>query len=115
MTPFLVNSMRTLCAASVWLLLLLAGCVSPFNTGSAREVTRDRLLALADEGAANHMEYRGSDRVYHYVYDNREDRKRTYKIRADQFQLRDTFEVGEDSYVLHPWLIDGKLMGTQPD
>jgi len=94
--------------------LCLAGC-TPFSTSGAREVTRDRLLQLADAGHTDHMQYVGSDGAWHYVYDSRPDRMRTYKVRSDQMALKDTFEVGEDEpYVLHADVIEGKLLGAKP-
>jgi hypothetical protein len=107
---------RPLAQLSVVLLplMLLAGCTSVFSREAAREVSRDKLLALADSGAGNHMHYVGSDRAYHYVYDRRDDRQKSYKVRAEQIELKNTFDVGEDSYVLWPWLIEGKLLGAKP-
>lgn len=92
----------------------LGGCASVFSTGAAREVSRDKLHSLADAGAGNHMHYMGSDRNYHYVYDQRPDRQTSYKVRASEFELKNTFDVGDDSYVLWPWLIEGKLLGEKP-
>ncbi|HTI49886.1 MAG TPA: hypothetical protein VL475_03005 [Planctomycetaceae bacterium] len=97
------------------LALLLAGCTSVFSAGSAREVSREKLLQLADTGAADHIRYMGSDRSYHYVYDSRPEKQKSYKVRSDQIKLQSTFDVGEDSYVLHPWLIEGKLLGKKPE
>lgn len=102
-----------------WSLVLLAawplaGCTSVFSARSAREVSREKLLALADVGAGDHIQYVGSDRTYHYVYDQRPDRQKSYKVRAEQIELKSTFDVGEDSYVLWPWLIEGKLLGSKP-
>jgi hypothetical protein len=96
------------------LAFVLAGCMSMFSAAGAREVTREKLLRLADSGASDHIRYMGSDSGYHYVYDSRPDRGKSYKIRSDQIKLQDTFEIGEDSYVLHPWLIEGKLLGKKP-
>lgn len=93
----------------------LAGCMSVFSTGSAREVSREKLLALADTGAGDHIRYMGSDRDYHYVFDERADRHKSYKVRASTIELKDTFNVGDDSYVLWPWLIEGKLLGSKPE
>jgi hypothetical protein len=92
----------------------VSGCASPFSTSRAHEVTRERLLELTDVGSAEHMKYVGSDRTYHYVSDTRPGRGDAYKVRSDKIQLKDTFDVGEDSYTLWPWLIEGKLMGTRP-
>lgn len=97
------------------LALALAGCTSVFSARAAREVTREKLLQLADTGNANHMRYMGSDFGYHYVYDSRPEKGKSYKIRSDQIKLQNTFDVGEDSYVLHPWLIEGKLLGKKPE
>ncbi|MSR56062.1 MAG: hypothetical protein EXS05_00070 [Planctomycetaceae bacterium] len=100
--------------AAALIALWPAGCASPFNIHSANEVTRERLLELADTGAADHMQYMGSDRAFHYVYDERPNRQKTYKVRREQIELKERFGVGEDSYTLHPWLIEGDLLGTKP-
>jgi hypothetical protein len=97
------------------LALLVPGCASVFSSGRAKEVSREKLLQLADTGNASHMQYMGSDQVYHYVYDSRPDKGKSYKVRSDQIELQDTFDVGEDSYILHPWLIEGKRLGKQPE
>ena len=94
--------------------LLLAGC-SPFSVKGAREVDRDRLLVLSEKGKNDHLRYVGSDGTYHYVVDSRPESGRTYKVRADQIALEDTFRVGDDdSYVLWPQLIEGKKLGKKP-
>ncbi len=93
--------------------LLIAGCVSTFNARDAREVSRERLLELAEAGTCDHLLYMGSDFYYHYAYDSRPDRARSYKVRADGMKLQDTFRVGEDSYVLHPWVVEGKPFGSK--
>lgn len=100
--------------AGVLMALLLAGCTSPFSVRSAQEVSKDRLLQLTDVGAAEHMRYVGSDNLYHYVYDERPDRQNSYKVRRELIELQERFPVGEDSYTLHPWLIEGELLGTKP-
>ncbi len=81
----------------------------------AREVSRDRLLALSEQGNADHIRYMGSDYTYHYVFDARPDKGRSYKVRADSMKLRETFLPGEDSYVLHPWVIEGKAFGSKTE
>lgn len=105
-------------ARVLWGVIFAGVCISgctPFSTSGAREVTRDRLLQLADAGHTDHMQYVGSDGAWHYVYDSRPDRMRTYKVRSDQLALKDTFEVGEDEpYVLHADVIEGKLLGAKP-
>ncbi|MGE5194537.1 MAG: hypothetical protein ACM3U2_18760 [Deltaproteobacteria bacterium] len=93
--------------------LFLAGCVSTFSQRDAREVSRERLLELSEAGRCDHILYMGSDFSYHYVYDSRPDKARSYKIRADGMKLRETFPLGEDSYVLHPWVIEGKPFGSK--
>lgn len=90
------------------------GC-STFTTRDAREVSRERLLEISEKGRCDHLKYVGSDFAYHYVYDSRAGVEKTYKVRADSIKLADTFAVGaSDSYVLHPWLIEGKRLGTKP-
>jgi hypothetical protein len=91
--------------------LVVAGCAT-FNVHSAREISQERLLALSEQGNASHILYMGSDFTYHYVFDSRPDRKRSYKIRAEKIKLQDTFLPGEDSYVLHPWVIEGTPFGS---
>jgi hypothetical protein len=101
-----------------WLALCLAllpGCFSTFSQRDAREVSRDKLLQVSEKGNSNHLKYVGSDFQYHYVYDSRPGKERSYKVSVKAMKLADTFAVGEDSYVLHPWVIEGKLLGTQPD
>jgi hypothetical protein len=94
--------------------LLGAGCTTTFSQHDAREVTRDKLLRISEAGTTDHLQYVGSDFDYHYVYDARDDKHRSYKIRIDSLALADTFPVGDDSYVLRPWVIEGKPMGTKP-
>ena len=101
------------------LLVLLAATLSTgcntFSTQSAREVSRERLLEISEKGRSDHLKYVGSDFAYHYVYDSRPGVEKTYRVRADSIKLADTFPVGsDDSYVLHPWLIEGKLLGSSP-
>ncbi len=91
--------------------LAVSGCAT-FSVSSAREISQERLLALSEQGNANHFLYMGSDFTYHYVYDSRPNRKRSYKVRVDKIKLRDTFLPGEDSYVLHPWVIEGTPFGS---
>ena len=93
--------------------LLVAGCMTTFSQRDAREVSRERLLELSEAGRCDHILYMGSDFYYHYVYDSRPDKGRSYKIRADGMKLQNTFGVGEDSYVLHPWVIEGKPFGSK--
>ncbi|HEY3969341.1 MAG TPA: hypothetical protein VGM05_32615 [Planctomycetaceae bacterium] len=94
---------------------LLPGCFATFSQRNAQEVTREKLLAVSEKGTSNHLQYMGSDFNYHYVYDTRPGKERSYKVRVTDIKLTDTFAVGEDSYVLHPWVIEGKLLGTPPD
>jgi hypothetical protein len=95
--------------------LLAAGCTATFSQREAREVSRERLLELSEAGRSNHLLYEGSDFHYHYVYDSRRGKERSYKVRADQINLRETFSVGEDSYVLHPWVIEGQPFGSKTE
>src|SRR5258708_775288 len=95
--------------------LLAAGCAPTFSAQAAREVSRERLLDLSEAGTANHLRYMGSDSAWHYVYDARPDKGRSYKVRADGMKLRDTFRVGEESYVLLPWVIEGKPFGSKTE
>ncbi|MFN0051519.1 MAG: hypothetical protein ACKV0T_04965 [Planctomycetales bacterium] len=101
-------------AAQFALLLLLMGC-SPFNMRAAQEVSRDRLLALAEKDRNDHLKYIGTEGGFHYVVDSRYGGGRTFKIRAEQLPLKDQFTVGEDSYTLWPEVIEGKLLGSRPD
>jgi len=101
------------------LLVLLAATLSTgcntFSTRSAREVSRERLLEISEKGRSDHLRYVGSDFAYHYVYDSRPEVEKTYKVRSDSIKLADTFTLGSnDSYVLHPWLIEGKTLGSKP-
>lgn len=97
-------------------LLVAAGCSPVFNVRAAHEVSRDRLIELADQGRTNHLRYMGSDGAYHYVFDSRQDSKRSYKVRADEVKLKDTFDLNQDHepYVLWPWVIEGQTMGSPP-
>lgn len=102
----------------VWLalpLVLVAGCTPVFNARAAQEVSRDKLLWLAEKGQADKLKYVGSDNGYHYVFDSREGAERSYKVRADAIKLKDVFPVGdEEGYVLYPWVIEGSRFGTRP-
>jgi hypothetical protein len=102
-------------STAIFWLLLAAGCAATFSAKSAREISRERLLELSEKGTTDHLRYMGSDSAWHYVYDARPDRRRSYRIRADEIKLRDTFSVGEDSYVLLPWVIEGKPFGSKTD
>ena len=108
-------------ALVIWLLFTLlavlpmAGCAATFSARDAREVSRDRLLELSEAGTTDHIRYMGSDFSYHYVYDARPGKKQSYKIRTDSMKLRETFRLGEDSYVLHPWVIEGKPFGSKTE
>jgi hypothetical protein len=93
--------------------LIPAGCAATFSPGGAREVSRDRLLQICETGKSDHLTYMGSDFSYHYVFDTRPGKDRTYKIRITDMKLANTFSVGEDSYVLLPWVIEGQLMGSK--
>jgi hypothetical protein len=95
--------------------LLLAGCASMFSAQNAHEVSRDRLLQISEAGTADHLLYMGSDFNYHYAYDSRAGKERSYKIRAAGMPLRDSFPLGEDSYVLRPWVIEGKPLGRKTE
>jgi hypothetical protein len=95
--------------------LLVAGCAATFSPSNAREVSRERLVELSDAGHSDHILYEGSDAGYHYVFDSRPEKRRSYKVRSDSVKLKDTFPVGEDSYVLHPWVIEGKPFGSRTD
>ena len=112
-----MNRMPTQIALPPWALLcalILSSCAATFSPGGAREVSRDRLLRISEAGQANHLTYMGSDFSYHYVFDSRPGKERTYKVRIADVKLANTFSVGEDSYVLLPWVIEGQLMGTRP-
>jgi hypothetical protein len=95
--------------------LLAAGCMATFSQHDAREVSRERLLELSEAGRSDHLLYEGSDFYYHYVYDARRGKERSYKVRADGMTLRETFPVGDDSYVLHPWVIEGQPFGSKTE
>lgn len=112
-----MNRLPTQIAPSLWALvgvLILAGCATTFSPGAAREVSRDRLLQISEAGRTNHLTYMGSDFSYHYVFDSRPGKERTYKVRIADMKLANTFSVGEDSYALLPWVIEGQLMGSRP-
>lgn len=96
-------------------LALLSGCFTTFSQRDAHEVSQEKLLQISEKGNSNHLKYMGSDFQYHYVYDSRPGKERSYKVNVKSIKLADTFAVGEDSYVLHPWVIEGKRLGTQPD
>jgi hypothetical protein len=112
-----MNRIDASLALSRWVLvcaLTLSGCAATFSPGSAREVSRDRLLRISETGQTNHLTYMGSDFSYHYIFDSRAGKERTYKVRIADMKLANTFSIGEDSYVLHPWVIDGQMMGSRP-
>ncbi len=102
-------------SATLLAAMLASGCATTFNAQNAREVTRERLLELSEAGKSDHLFYVGSDLGYHYVFDSRPTKGRSYKIRADNMTLRDTFRVGEDGYVLYPWVIEGKTLGSKTE
>jgi hypothetical protein len=113
-----MNRMPEHLALLLWALLcalIPAGCAATFSPGGAREVSRDRLLQISETGKTNHLTYMGSDFSYHYVFDSRPGKERTYKVRVTDMKLASTFSVGEDSYVLLPWVIEGQLMGSKPN
>jgi hypothetical protein len=95
---------------------LAGGCAQTFGIRAAKEISRDELLSMADRGKANHVRYMGSDEAYHYVYNTRDGEEGSYKVRADRLRLEQTFRVGDDdSYILWPWLIEGKRLGAKPE
>jgi len=94
--------------------LIPLGCAATFSPGSAREISRDRLLRISEMGKSDHLTYMGSDLSYHYVFDSRPGKERTYKVRVSDLKLANTFSIGEESYVLLPWVIEGQLMGSKP-
>ena len=105
-------------ARSLWVSLCVSmatGCAATFSPGGAREVSRDRLLQICERGKTDHLSYMGSDFNYHYVFDSRPGKERTYKVRVTEMKLTNTFSIGEDSYVLHPWVIEGQLLGSKPN
>lgn len=106
------NAHKSRLLATLLTMLLASGCAATFSAKNASEVSRERLLELSEQGKSDHLLYAGSDFSWHYVYDSRPGKGKTYKIRADSLKLRETFRVGEDDYVLHPWLIEGKALGT---
>lgn len=113
---FTASAHQTIALRTGWLYaLMLAGCTTTFSAGAAREVSRDRLLAISEKGTTNHLRYVGTDFNYHYVFDTRTGKERSYKIRTSEMKLADTFSVGEDSYVLYPWVIEGELFGSRPE
>lgn len=95
--------------------VLMPGCFAAFSRREAREVSRERLLQISEKGTTDHLQYRGSDFGYHYVFDTRPGKERSYKVSVTSMPLAETFPVGDDFYVLHPWVIEGKLMGTKVD
>lgn len=109
---------RHLIVRLLWALLaapFVAGCATPFMAPTAREVSHERLLEISEAGTSDHLRYVGSDGQFHYVDDTRKGTKKSYKVRADSMKLADTFALGKDSYVLHPWVIEGTMMGTKPE
>lgn len=101
---------------AIGVLLAAAGCAQLFSDRAGRDVTREELLRMADTGTTDHLKYIGSDRDYHYVFRSKPGQEGTYRIPTDELPLKDTFEVGtSDSYILWPWLIEGKLLGTKPE
>ena len=110
-----LSCLRRSPAVAVVCLSLLAGCFSAFNPRQATEVSRDKLLQISEKGTTDHLQYRGSDFQYHYVFDTRPGKEQAYKVPAKAIKLKDTFSVGEDAYVLYPWVIEGVALGTRPD
>src|SRR5689334_15447422 len=102
-------------AAAILWVLTAAGCATTFSAQAAREISREQLLTLSEAGTADHLRYMGSDLGHHYVFDARPGKERSYKLRASEIKLRDTFRVGEDSYVLFPWVIDGQPFGSKTE
>lgn len=109
---------RDLIVRLLWAILVVpctSGCATPFTVPTAREVSRERLLEISEVGTSDHLRYVGSDGQFHYVDDTRKGPMKSYKVRADTMKLADTFALGKDSYVLHPWVIDGTMMGSKPE
>ncbi|RPI84024.1 MAG: hypothetical protein EHM42_07865 [Planctomycetaceae bacterium] len=95
---------------------IAAGC-SPFafSPSRAAALSREQLLAIADQGTGDHLYYAGSDSENHYLVDTRPGQGQAYKIGMGQLPLRDTFRRGEDApYVVYPHLIEGELLGERP-
>jgi hypothetical protein len=109
---------KTFCRHSTWMALgltLFPGCFNAFSQRNAREVSCEKLLQISEQGRSDHLQYVGSDFSFHYVFDNRKGHERSYKVAANSIKLVDTFGVGDDSYVLHPWMIEGKKLGIQAE
>ena len=111
------------CGLRAWglgLLLVLgclSGCVSSpwLAQRAAREISKESLVELADEGQGDHLLYLGSQGGYHYLRDRRSSYAAPFKVDDRALKLGQTFPLqSEEPYVVYPHVIAGRKLGQKP-
>jgi len=97
--------MRFAIGTTALLLLAALNGYATFRADAAVEVSRDELLAMSHNDTTDCLWYKGSDKTYHYIFHNDAFRKTlgsegSYKIRAEELPLKETFTVGKGGYPL---------------
>lgn len=98
----------------VWL-GLWSGCASTpwLAERTAREVSKDRLTALADEGVG--LQYLGSRGGYHYLQERAAPKSAPFKVDDRALKLGQTFPLhSEEPYEVYPHVILGRRLGQKP-
>lgn len=107
-------------ACGLGLLLVLgclSGCVSSpwLAQRAAREISKESLVELADEGQGDHLLYLGSQGGYHYLRDSRSSYAAPFKVDDRALKLGQTFPLqSEEPYVVYPHVIAGRKLGQKP-
>ncbi|MFM7160894.1 MAG: hypothetical protein ACKO3P_11055 [Planctomycetaceae bacterium] len=95
----------------------LSGCASSpwLAQRAAREISKENLAALADEGSGDHLLYLGSQGGYHYLRDSRSAYAAPFKVDDRALKLGQTFPLqSEEPYVVYPHVIAGRKLGQKP-
>jgi len=95
----------------------LSGCVSSpwLAQRAAREISKESLVELADEGQGDHLLYLGSQGGYHYLRDSRSSYAAPFKVDDRALKLGQTFPLqSEEPYVVYPHVIAGRKLGQKP-
>ena len=95
----------------------LSGCVSSpwLAQRAAREISKESLVELADEGQGDHLLYLGSQGGYHYLRDRRSSYAAPFKVDDRALKLGQTFPLqSEEPYVVYPHVIAGRKLGQKP-
>lgn len=94
---------------------LWSGCVSNpwFAERTAREVSKEQLTALADEGVR--VLYLGSQGGYHYLREGDSPSAAAFKVDDRALKLGQTFGLhSEEPYEVYPHVIVGRKLGQKP-